>query len=272
MALTFAADGDRVVTSGAGIASPSAGTFCQWFYPTDNAARQTLFRLNGAGEFDVVFRADQANDPLQCGRQRSSTYATAYANTANFAAFGYSKWLFLVFCWDTAGASAAQRLLIGDVTTQPAEPSAYSSQAEGSGTTDNSVGHCEMGNTATATWVREFHGRIQTAAIWNRILSSAEILSQWRQMKPLSGCLGFWVLGRNGVNSQFDYSGNGNAGTVTSATVGDDPSRLPFAPMRAWGYIPGAAPAGRTTKNTRPNPLGIEVGMGWQMSIRRVDY
>ena len=63
-----------------------------------------------------------------------------------------------------------------------------------------------------------------------------------------------------GGGASYTLGGSSNAHTFTGAG-GTQP---------AWVGVhvnPAAAGGGRTTKNTRSNPLGVEIGMGWQMPL-----
>jgi hypothetical protein len=235
MALTFAANGDLVaISAGAFTTVGATGTVLVWIYLTDDAARQYWFgHAAGGPEVSLDWRADQANDIINCYRQRSTTYLQAAAHAANFAAYGLNKWLCFAFIFNTGGADADQIMLMGDLSTSLAAPSGYSTQTLGSGTLTTTARDFYLGNGPATT--RELHGRIGSAALFDSALTVAQC--QWWQFNPrmMPGCSGLYHLGFNGTGTQTDYSGNGASGAVTGATQVD---HVPVAPIfgarRGW--------------------------------------
>lgn len=61
-------------------------------------------------------------------------------------------------------------------------------------------------------------GAYSYAAVFNRVLTLAELQSWQLHPRKMAGCVAFHELGLTGVGSQWDYSGNGNTGTITGAT------------------------------------------------------
>jgi hypothetical protein len=88
-----------------------------------------------------------------------------------------------------------------------------------------------------------FVGRGAILALFNRVLLLPEIQAWQYRPRNLSGCVGFWRLGSNGTATQPDFSGNGNSGTVTGATVAEDPPLGKWR-RRAHVYVPWAAAVG----------------------------
>ena len=72
--------------------------------------------------------------------------------------------------------------------------------------------------------------------VHNTDLALAEIQRQQFRPHPLASTLVFCMLGYAGTGTQPDWSGNGNNGTVTGATVAD------HVPLGAFGFQgwPGA--------------------------------
>lgn len=243
MSLTFSADGHRVAHPGTHLSNINTGWVAGWFYPTSDADRMYWFGSSasaaGSGnDLQIQQRGDQAGDPIQgfCGR--ATTYLQAAAPAANFAAWGLNKWLFMVFVFDVTGADTDQKLYLGDLTTPPAEPSAYTTQTAGAGTTDR-VGTADfyVGNGLTTS--REFKGDIDSFFGFDRLpTSAAEIARLWHETRHglLHGLLAdancrlAVRYGLVGTGTQPDLSGSGSNGVVTGAT------RSVPAPIRWWGF------------------------------------
>lgn len=88
--------------------------------------------------------------------------------------------------------------------------------------------------------------------IWNRILTIGELEAQrWRPHKN-NGCVFFAHYGFNGTGTQPDWSGNGNSGTVTGATVSP---HVPLGPPFGFSNtILSILAGGFTPKITRNHP------------------
>ena len=103
-------------------------------------------------------------------------------------------------------------------------------------------GNAYVGNSPG--FVDAFVGRIGFFGVWNRAMPLGEIVShQWCPRKT-SGCDALYHLGFNGVAAQPDWSGSGNTGTVTGATVSDHvPLSSPFGLRHGWrgAFTPAAA-------------------------------
>ena len=63
------------------------------------------------------------------------------------------------------------------------------------------------------------------------------------------------------INGQYQTNVAAGSGKSATWTLGAGRSATAFA----FGIKSGAAAGGRTTRNTRSNPLGVEAGMGFQM-------
>jgi hypothetical protein len=222
MALKFAANGD-IVTHAGDIAIQTAATVCMWIYPTDNTARQALFSHQTSAGIDyhiINFRADQVGDWFDCTRQRAPTPVLAQANSANFAAYGLNKWLFLV---TTIDPSAVPTILMGDLTKAPAGPSSYTTQTAGSGAQGATVSPFHFGNNNTAT-TRKFIGRIADVSFFNRVLNAKEIFQLWDSGELPTGCIVQSNYGEYGQRIQLDNSGFNRHGLTTGAILAiDDP-------------------------------------------------
>jgi hypothetical protein len=169
--------------------------------------------------------------------------------------------------FDNAGSAGEKfNIYTGTLTAALAEAS-YDTTTDFTGAvSDNAAGDVLIGNN---TGLADGYPAAFSYAIhWNRVLPLAELQSQQFHPRVSSGCLLFTAYGYNGTGTQPDWSGNGNAGTVTGATLSDHVPLRGLRRRRSGLYVPYAAAAagGRTTKNTRSSPLGVDVGMGWRMS------
>jgi hypothetical protein len=150
-----------------------------------------------------------------------------------------NTWNYVGFTFDIAGsANEVIQIYKGNLTTVAAEIS-YAYRTDGSGTLNSdAAANFSIGNASGygAAWP----GTIAWFAHWNRVLTLAEVVEQQFNPHVTSGCVLFMHLGYNGTGTQPDWSGNGNNGTVTSATVSD---HVPLGPMlrtrRRSGYVVG---------------------------------
>ena len=134
-------------------------------------------------------------------------------------------WKFIAITYDESDGG---RVFHGSRTVTVAE-SGYSTRQVGSGATrDDSTINMNIGNGTTGE-SNAIDGRIAVCSIFNiRLTLAAIIRMQFRILNTLEN-VGYWHLGYNGTGTQFDYSGNGNVGTVTGAAVADHvPLLFPF--------------------------------------------
>lgn len=237
-ALTFSASGDRVDYAANNFnihdGTHSAGTIAGWIYLTDDTARQGFFGHigdgSGTGSYACDWRADLAGDEVQCYRQRGSGYLSANAQAGNFAAYALNKWVFVAFRWDTNGAATDQQVYIGDLSTAPAEPSAYATQSAGSGTVGSFSAAYRVGNNVTNT-ARVMKGRVATVYVYASALTAAQITAQWKICRPVQSSPRLYAqIGWGGSTLVPDYSGNLNAGTITGSLALAD-----HLPCSIWG-------------------------------------
>jgi hypothetical protein len=152
-------------------------------------------------------------------------------------------WAFIASSWNTAGANGDQHLYSGSLSLVVAEVGSYVTRVVGSGALqENPAEPGILGNRGAGS--RQFDGNIATVLIFSHQLSLGEIRAQQFHPHLVSGCVGFWHLGYAGTGTQPDWSGNGNHGTVTGATVGVHvPLDPPFGGDAAAPYAVAAAPA-----------------------------
>ena len=97
------------------------------------------------------------------------------------------------------------------------EPS-YGTTTNGNLPNNNSTASLTIGNNAALT--SDFSGKLAYLQIWNRVISFNEIVQATYYPGSISRSLRVFLLG--GGSPEPDYSGNGNHGTVTGATVSTD--------------------------------------------------
>ena len=246
MSLLFDASTEKVsVGSGATLDDLQTLTTLQWIYipglaPVDGRIWQKAY-FGGHSTFHLLTLIRTAAI-IENEYARATTSQYTKAALANFSVYGTGKWLFVVTTSDPS-TDASNKLYMGDLTTAPAEPSAYTNQRAGSGAfTADSAAALYFGNKENDG--ANVDARIAYAMWCNAILTQADINQQWRQMRLISPTVGFWHFGRGGTGTQFDYSGNANNGTVTGATVADNP---PIVPWRFWQGHNFAPPLGGIT-------------------------
>lgn len=146
------------------------------------------------------------------------------------------KWQFVGFT--DGGAGVNPKLLAGDLTTLCVEPSYRAAVTAPAGAlTSDAAANVLIGNRDRATPSDSMSGAIAWAGIYSADLSVAECQAiQFRTAKHLSTNVLNMHLGYNGTGTQPDWSGSGNNGTVTGATVAD---HVPLGPQ--WGFE-GAVP------------------------------
>lgn len=256
MGLTFAAaTTDKVdVGSGATLDNLSPGTIITWCYPTDVGTYNRRIAVKQGTQPLAFLVADTAAGDLVLFYSRATTVLKVRTGTGVITV---DNWQCLAATWDAAGVAADQKLYRGTLTTSLAELT-YAEQGVGAGAHDDAAAVLVLGNRAGLS--TPFIGRLAWVGIWNRALPLGELLDQQFHPHVTSGCVGFWHLGFAGTGTQPDWSGNGNAGTVTGATVG---AHVPLGPVFGFDSMDAylVAAAGRTTKNTDLRPLGLEAGM-----------
>ena len=210
--------------SNASLDTLGAGVYMMWMFSGASAdVDWQLFEKNESATKSAL------NPDFNWGAEigRDSVDLLVRANIGNFASYGAAKWLFLAFAFDRTGADGDQKLLMGDLTTAATEPSTYSTQTVGSGNfvadASNSliVGNQAAGNRGVEDSIASLH-------LCNVLLTNAQIRAQQFRFRKLLSSVILCEYGWNGTNLQPDWSGNGNNGTVTGATVSD---HVPLGPL-----------------------------------------
>lgn len=131
------------------------------------------------------------------------------------------------------GAGEVVNIYLGDLSTVPTECT-YGTATDGSGTvTDDSAANLWVGNNPGGTLA--WQGRIAGVHFCDRVLTLGEIQRQWMRFDANANSRIISHLGFNGTGTQPDWSGSGNPGTVTGATVANHvPSGAPFGFNLGW--------------------------------------
>lgn len=122
-----------------------------------------------------------------------------------------------------------------------------------------------LGNDGFGEWL---NGRIAAVKCWSGgALTTAEIEQERLSYMPVrtANLYGVWPMLVH--TDLVDYSSNGRSLTAAGTLATEDGPPIPWRQGRRRVPIAVAVtpPAGRSTKNTRAFPLGVEVGMGFQM-------
>lgn len=234
MALDFGGDSTQVVDHGTGSSVNNIATgsvlLSAYMDGVAPAADQRFWaKSTGGGRFFGYIRATSGD--LHLERAGSGAATSCRVTQASLAAFGVSKWLWLLFTWDRTGATAPH-IYCCDTTgaTGLVEASSYVTQTTGgTGAGDDSASAMRVGGNQSGSPGNSLDGKIATFRLFTRVLSLAEADALTREPKlVLANCVLDCHYGFNGTGSQPDWSGNGNTGTVTGATVADHP------PVRLW--------------------------------------
>jgi len=215
-ALLFDADSDALTHANSSTYDSigDTGTTCLWIYPTDDTARQALFIRSDLGNtyYEGNWRADLGGDNFEFDRQRATTDIYVAAAAANFANYGLNKWIFVCTVFNVAGAASDQKILIGDLDSPVAEPSAYASQDAGSGAASTTWGTNPFYIGSTTNTTREFHGRVAFAIVTNTALTLDQMTSlQWFP-RPIPGTV---LCAHYGFPDTTSVDCTGNAVTIT---------------------------------------------------------
>jgi concanavalin A-like lectin/glucanase superfamily protein len=232
--LTFGANTTDRVECGhaASVADLIDLTVLMWVYPTTLTASRGLFTIGATASIPTVaIRLATASTDLDVRVQQATSQAQYVSNDNPLAT---NTWCFLAATY-SQGATPRSRIYRGRLTSSAVE-STYVTTTTGTGNKSSETGsgsNLTWGNRFTAgpAYAQAFQGRIAVGAYFNRVLTLGEILDWQFRPRKMTGCVAFYHLGFAGTGTQPDWSGNGNAGTVTGATVSD------HAPIRAFKAV-----------------------------------
>lgn len=214
MSLTFgAATSDKVLVGHSGLDNLQTLTKIAWVYPTTLSSRRFIAKGQGShtqSAFDMSNGLGNIRYIRGCATT-DSTYA------ANNGVVTLNAWNFVACTFDI-NANPNTHIYSGSISTVAAEVT-YATQTQGSGAIFDDTANQEcIGNTNDSA-LTAFQGDIAWAAVWNRVLTLAEIQDQQYFPHVTNGCVLFERLNNSTTGTQLDQSGLQNKGTVTGATV-----------------------------------------------------
>lgn len=248
------------VGAGASYASLTAATIMFWARAT--AINNVTRNICGSQRWEIFRRAADGSQ-LRLSVNRATSAQTITSGVGMIVANEDAFW---VISYDTGTSSNAD--LWKGTKTKPIALDTNAITGAGSGSVTAMTTMRLFSNvTPTLSW----NGPIYAFGIWNRVgITLAEMRDLQYDFRPTEGCVGFWRPGENGTGLILDESGFSNHGVIAHGTgslylLANDPT-APWQP-RLWYPDVDAnavAAAGRTTKNTRAWPLGVNVGMNWR--------
>lgn len=244
MAFDFTSSGYVRVANHADIDDLTTGTVIVWL------------KGDGAGSFlfwkgtqftaykEISFRPTGDDMTLFLTRATSSMFYRT--NDAPLDITG-NVWTMMTFTWE----SSAGHIYSGTADSVPVE-SSYAFSDVGSGAFDSDTG----GSNGLIVGNRDDFGQPEACppmgfyGLWNRVMTKAEIISQWDHLHASSGNVIFWLMDRAAATTQPDHSGKGhNATAQTGLTYVTNPPIV--SPWDDGDYqlsVSGpAAPAGNAT-------------------------
>jgi hypothetical protein len=255
VSLLFASSTSSKVDCGsaASLDNLQAWTLMCWVYRTTTLASGGIYSKGSfAGQTrnpNLQLRGNDGATPT-ITIDRATTDAVATGANASGDTLPLNAWAFLAATFDVTDGP---RMFIGSLTAAVAEMGYASAPTVGSGAVgDNSSESAVIGNAASGdTQNKGFPGRIAFVAQYNRRMALGEIMSHQFRPTVASGCVLWTHLGFNGVSTQPDWSGNGNAGTVSVATqtvhvplgpiFGFSQLAVPYVVASAGGFVPAWA-------------------------------
>ncbi|MEW5917471.1 MAG: hypothetical protein AB1762_13755, partial [Gemmatimonadota bacterium] len=146
MALHF--DSTDLVDCGSGttLDNISHGFAMAWVYLDSSGANQTIMRKGSGTTNRHLFNLLGAGPQFLI--DRGTTDLAVTATFANLTGWGTGQWFFIAATWNLSGANGDQKMFSGNLTTLATEPSAYASQAVGSGAEgSDATDNLFLGNT-----------------------------------------------------------------------------------------------------------------------------
>lgn len=193
-----------------------AVTFIAWIKPTDLSVAQGF--IGKFGNVDTSGWAARIRSGGQFQIVRGRATATMNTTTTD-AGLTNGVWSCVAGVLNITGGTV--KAYAGTLTALVAECAGTQTVGSGAILTDASL--TQRLGARNLESDGGWDGEIGPVAIFNRALTLGEIQSWQFDPRMMAGCVGFWLLGDNGTGTQPDYSGNGNAGTVTSAIQSDNP-------------------------------------------------
>lgn len=128
-----------------------------------------------------------------------------------------NQWVYVTATWDGSTNASNVKLYINGVEDS------YVDNTSGASLNDNSSATFRIGNSASG--VRGFDGTMDEVRIYNRVLTSTEILSLYKNSQQYfingaltnTGLVGYWSLNDGSGTIATDFSGKRNDGTLVSS-------------------------------------------------------
>lgn len=221
------------------------GTILLWVN-LDNAAAnfRKLFGKNSGGvNAPRCVRVSGGNWQLIIGRATSNQIVEMPK-----ASLSPGSWQFMAWTWDIT--NGGPKSYIGDLNTIVSEVTTGASDGSGAQSDDSSQ-PWSVGAFDTAARQFAMGMKVAMFAIIDTDLPIAAIRKFQYRMFPTNTTKVFSHYGFNGTSTQPDWSGNGNSGTVTGATLADHaPLAPPFGFDSGWhGQFAAGPPAGEPAES-----------------------
>lgn len=200
--------------SAASLDQLTALTVLQWWQPTVNTTNRRVWtKRNNAAASGKQLRTggDGTN------RVEFTVWDTSGGNhvirKTNDNAYTTNAWTMTACVYNSTGPVG--RIYMGSLSANAAEQTYATSTNSGVGASDDSGHDLKVGSDGSAQGSAGM--RVAVFAYVNREMTTAEIIDwQWNPRVVANTKL-FSHLGHNGATSAVDWSGNGNAGTISSA-------------------------------------------------------
>lgn len=222
MALLFNSSGEKVdCGNNSSLNNLDPFTWLGWVRPTLGSNGWVITKADATTDFKRLQLRTNGSSRLRVERETTLTALNTAAST-----FTGDVWQFIAATYDDA-ASTETFIYRGTLTSVVVDVSDVASRTNGAGAeTDDSGGNFIIGNRGGAD--EHMPGRIAWIMCLNVALTLSQIRTQQFHPHVVAGTVGFWHLGFLPVaSSQPDWSGNGNNGTVTDATLAD---HVPLGP------------------------------------------
>jgi hypothetical protein len=207
--------------SAASLDNLGTATVLMWVYPTSvaNALRHVLTKANAGGPNGwALFKTGANGTSWALHRHRATNPQQVILPGVTANEWQLLGWVFNIPAGNPKAFRGTLASIVSEVTNSP---------VNGAGTqVDDSASDLDLGARDTGSDAAPM--RVGWVGIWNRELSLGEIRDQQFRPHVTNGCVLFQAPGYAGTGTQPDWSGNGNAGTVTGATVAP---HVPLGPL-----------------------------------------
>lgn len=227
MSLSFTAATTNRVAYGTALGNWTAGSWVFWYYPTTLASFVSIVQLYGSSAVPSIIGGVTTSELRMVWRRGAGGSNMTYET--NNASITTNKWWYVGATVDqSAGAGVKVKFYVGDLSTLAVLKTNGTTTDVSSGYVTNNGATFYVGDNATDVTPQVM--RFACVQFFPSIvLTLAEIQAlQFRFGPWRTGVKLFSHLGFNGTGTQPDWSGNGNAGTVTGAAV------APHVPLRPF--------------------------------------